>query len=325
MYAPMIENTRYVGDAPRSQSFDDAQAEVKVLRSLKTCPEAPRRPEFLCGVNGKMPCKTGPGIKIRTKDRCAANPTAVQLVFVRVHQPQIRPLPYKRRHLAQGVARQQIIMVKKAGPGGINQLQCGIGGTGNVPVFFPQHEAQPFVISGVATQNFRNFTFCGGIISNAEMPMRIFLRQHRVQSCAQMVWFGIIDGHDHSYGGPVGSCVQPIELDAVGRAVLSFLQCGFSQLHPGVKRGRAVVEAAVVNALRLQCPHARMQMFTLKPFRHVQPLPCIPYQRRHIVAAAAIQKIPGRGDIPGMRVRQAHRQVAAHLHGLDAPMGRQGV
>ena len=171
MYAPMIENTRDVSDTLRSQPFDDAQAEVKVLRSLKTCPEAPRRPQFLCGVNGKMPCKTGPGIKIRTKDRCAANPTAVQLVFVRVHQPQIRPLPYKRRHLAQGVACQQIIMVKKAGPGGINQFQCGIGGTGNVPVFFPQHEAQPFVISGVATQNFRNFTFCGGIISNAEMPV----------------------------------------------------------------------------------------------------------------------------------------------------------
>ena len=100
-------------------------------------------------------------------------------------------------HPKQRVLGQKIVVVHQRDPGAGHEFQCTVGSSGNMAVLRTKHHLDAWVRVTVELQDRPDFRRRGCIVRDAQLPMRIELRSHRLYGSTQMHRVRVVGRHQY--------------------------------------------------------------------------------------------------------------------------------
>jgi len=199
--APVIKHPRDVPHLIRTQSFDEPQSEVMVLRSLKTFPKTSNLPHEFGLINAKVIDIILPqekfGIPIGLEVRAMTLSLGVDLVFVGINEPRFGMLAHLQRDAGQRVSRKQIVLIEQGAPFAGGERKRRIGTCRDPTIFRSKPNFDPRIAGGDPFEPWPNFRITGSVIRDAKFPALVNLCPHRIDRRFEQKEIGIVNRHEN--------------------------------------------------------------------------------------------------------------------------------
>ena len=188
------------------------QRQVPILAAFVADPEPAEFADERGAIDGQMRdvvlAREQVGEEVRLEVGGMAVAVPVDLVLVAVDEIGLGPGVEQGGDLVEGVRRQRVVMVEQGDPFAGGEGERGIGGGGDVPVLSRRKTTLiRRSARGVALEQRPHVRRGRGVVGDAQLPVRIRLRQHRIDGLGQPLLRGVVDrqhDRDHRLAGETG-------------------------------------------------------------------------------------------------------------------------
>ncbi len=185
-----------------------AQDEVVVLAAVEFAAEAPGLFEERATVSQEMRDVVAGQQQVRRpvglEERADAAAVPRFLVFVRVNDVEIGLLVEELHYLQEGIWLKLVIVVQHRDEFACRSRERRVAGAGDAAVFSESDDLNPVIEPRVFGQHTADVRLRRGVVGEAELPVRIDLRQHGVDRLAQPALPGVVDRSNDADDRTVG-------------------------------------------------------------------------------------------------------------------------
>ena len=198
MAAPVVEHVRQVDDA--RAALGHPQGQIVVLAAVVLRAQAADRLDQGAAHHEEVPEVHPRGERVRAPlglEVGIEQPArVVDLVLVAVEHVAVAGRGAQRDH-RQGVGREQVVVVEEGHELAARQRERGVAGRRDAARPRAAHHPHAWV-ARVLLQQRRDVGGARAVVGDAQLPVRVDLRQHRVERGPQVRRAGIVDRHDHA-------------------------------------------------------------------------------------------------------------------------------
>ncbi len=200
MLAPVVKHARDVANplGPLAQAQD--QIVVLAAGKLDAQPtqfldqRTPVHPK-VAGVHSR---EERVGRPVGFEVRLAVESRLVDLVLIGVEHVDVGIAVDRQRDFKERVGRKRIVVIEKTHELACRQSQCRVARRGDVAVLGAIDHLDARVQCGVLLEYFADVPLFGGVVGDAQLPIGIGLREHRLDRLAQKPFGSLVRRHDHA-------------------------------------------------------------------------------------------------------------------------------
>ncbi len=142
------------------------------------------------------------GVPVRLEERVGPLAVVVDLVFVGVEHVDVGHTIGGERALEERVRRQEIVVIEEAHELALRERQRRIARARDVAVLTSERELDAPLEAGVLLEDPADAGIARCVVGDAQFPIGIHLRAHRIEGRAQVAFRRIVGRHDHAEERP---------------------------------------------------------------------------------------------------------------------------